>query len=239
MPSKRFWIITGMLVAGAGITTVAAHGLKHVHDRGGYHNYSDGGDDVLPGRHRGWWGGSSITKEDFDARTRARFARMDSNSDGIINADEARKGIEARMERGRGGYKRRRVERFAQRILRRFDINKDGKVTAQERESRIAEMFARFDLDSDGRITDADLPPMLRGRGLLGGNTPRGDRAPRRAFRGMRFLFGADTDGDNMITLEEAQAAAAKRFARWDLNKDDAIDRADMQGRREEALLAG
>jgi Ca2+-binding EF-hand superfamily protein len=27
--------------------------------------------------------------------------------------------------------------------------------------------FANLDLDGDGKITEADLPPMMRGRGIL------------------------------------------------------------------------
>ena len=234
MPGKKFWIITGLLVVGAGVTTVAAHGLKHAHDRGYYgshHGFSDEGDGAFHGKKRGWWGQSSITKDDFDAGIRARFARLDIDGDGVIDNDEARKAIEARMKKrsSRHGRLRPQRQRFAERTMRRLDVNKDGTVTAQEREIRVADMFARLDLDNDGRISDADLPPMLRGRGVLSSGSFYARRHRLRGLRGLRFLRGADTDGDQMISLEEAQAAIAKRVAALDPNKDGVINGTDLQ----------
>ncbi len=236
MPSKKFWIVTGLLVAGAGATAVAAQGymkrgyVHEVHDRGGYHH----GMDEFRGKRRGWWRRGPVTKEDFDARTRTRFARMDANGDGVVDTDEARKLIERRMER-RGRRWQRRRQRFAQRMMRRFDTDRDGKVTAAEFEGRVGEMFARFDLDSDGRITDADLPPMMRGREILSGKGWVGRRGHgRRGRRFMHILRDADANGDNTISLEEAQAAAAKRFARWDRNQDGAVDKTDIDALRQE-----
>ena len=40
-------------------------------------------------------------------------------------------------------------------------------MTKEEFNRFAKERFADLDVDGDGRITDADLPPMMRGRGLL------------------------------------------------------------------------
>ncbi len=224
MPSKRFWIIAGAVALGAGATAVAAQGVRHVDDRGGY--YGGHGEYRHEGRWRSWWRGP-ITKQRYDARSRARFAQIDENGDGVVDAEEARQVIARRMAR-RGGRRMHRAERFARRMIRRFDSDRDGKVTKAEFEGRISTIFARFDLDRDGQITDADLPPMLRGRGFLSGKSDfhRGRRGRGRRF--LRILRGADGDGDGQISLAEAQAAAAKRFARWDRNQDGAVDEADV-----------
>lgn len=243
MPNKRFWIVAGFLIAGAGVTAVAAHGLKHAHDRGDYGRQSnrddDGrrserdfeyGEDVLLGERHGWWRGS-IGKEDFDARTRARFASIDANSDSVIDTPEAIELVEKRMQRHDRDWERRE-QRFAEHIIRRFDVDKDGKVTKAELAGRVADMFARLDLDGDGTIADGDLPPTLRGRDFLRGRDefagPDGWSSPH----SMRFLRGADANGDGAIALEEAQTAIAKRFAGWDYNRDGVVERSDMQSLR-------
>lgn len=132
--------------------------------------------------------------------------------------------------------RRWRARRFSDRMIRRFDVDKDGKVTRDEFETRINEMFARADLDRDGQITDADLPPMMRDRGVLSGNGDMRRKGRRRGARFMRFLRGADTNGDNIITSDEAKVAALKRFDRFDRNKDQTVDKSDLDSLKSEAV---
>ncbi|MFL0354968.1 calcium-binding protein [Erythrobacter sp. GH1-10] len=47
-----------------------------------------------------------------------------------------------------------------------------------------------------------------------------------------RGPMAADTDGDGIITLAEAKAQGAERFARMDVNGDGAINREDREARR-------
>ena len=60
-----------------------------------------------------------------------------------------------------------RVAFASKRFFRRFDADGDGKVTKDEFNRFAKERFANLDVDGDDKITDADLPPMMRGRGLL------------------------------------------------------------------------
>jgi Ca2+-binding EF-hand superfamily protein len=84
-----------------------------------------------------------------------RFGRLDKNADGFIDAADL------------GVLAAERIGVASQRFFRRFDANADGAVTRDEFNRFSRERFARLDLDDDGRITESDLPPVLRGRGIL------------------------------------------------------------------------
>ena len=235
MPSKKIWIVAGVLFAGAGATAIAAHGFRGGSGYGGRHHSDMHGSDRGDYRRHGRRDRGPVDKQAYDARSRARFAEMDINSDGTIDADEAKAVVERRMQRrqrraGRSG------RRFAERMTRRFDIDKDGKVPRDEFDSRIKEIFDRADLDSDGRITDADLPPMMRGRNVLSGKTSWGHRGRRRGARFLRFLRGADRNGDDVITFDEAKAVAAQKFSQFDRNQDGTIDSADLDSLNTEII---
>jgi Ca2+-binding EF-hand superfamily protein len=84
-----------------------------------------------------------------------RFGRMDKNGDGFVDAKDLEP---AAAER---------VAFASKRFFKRFDADADGKITRDEFNRFAKERFASLDMDGDGRISDADLPPMMRGRGLL------------------------------------------------------------------------
>lgn len=88
-------------------------------------------------------------------RTNRQFARLDKNGDGFIDAGEL-----AALASERASF-------AAQRFFERFDADRDGKVTRQEFDRFAKDRFANLDLNDDGKITEADLPPMMRGRGFL------------------------------------------------------------------------
>lgn len=175
---------------------------------------------------RGWLS-RSVTADEFDARTRERFARLDKNSDGIVDAAEVEAEI-GRMTESRGPIRERMMQRFGA----RFDADRDGKITRQEVIERAKRDFARMDLDGDGRITDADLPPMMRGRGVLKGETGR--MGGNGGAFGLGRIVGADANKDGIITLDEFVAEAGRRFEMFDRNKDNAIDKTDRDAMTKE-----
>ena len=81
-----------------------------------------------------------------------------------------------------GGPQRRNPEARAERILKRFDGNDDGVLTAEELEGKRAERFLRADADGDGRVDRAELLTMLRKVGEAGDRTgqsgPKEPEAP-------------------------------------------------------------
>ena len=185
---------------------------------------------------------AALTKDEFDARSRERFARLDRNADGVVDAAEIEASVTERTSAW--GKMRGRVadrgSKLGERMLHMYDTNKDGKVTRDEYLAGIRKQFAEMDLNNDGRITDDDLPPIMRGRNVLAGGDVAGGGAMRRGGRGndafplLQLLRGADANKDGVITLDEVLAAADKRFQLLDRNKDGAIDTADFNALRKE-----
>ena len=240
--SKTVWITTGVVAAAIGLTTFVASAERGNEENRGFRGHH-GGYEHGRGERRGRRGGRrhNMTKEDFDARTRAKFAKWDTNSDGVVDVSEAEARVASRIER----RFQRRGNRRLQRMLRRFDTDNDGKITRDEFQSRVTERFERMDLTGDGQITDADLPPMLRDRNFLSGEGQmgrghwrghRGHRGPRRGRRMLRQLAGADTNKDGAVTLQEFQDRAAQRMARWDRNKDGVLDETDRSALLKETV---
>jgi len=224
MKRKTLAITVGLLaIAGVGAGLAVAE--RRWEGRHGWH-----GEGPLGGMRHGFWGGGrTLTKDDYDARTRERFARIDKNSDGVLDAAEIEAGLTERM--GRRGEM---FERMAKARMARMDENRDGKVTKEEFLGRVRKMFAEMDLDNDGRITDDDLPPMMRGRGVLSGNQEGGGFGRGRGGLLGGMLRSADANKDGIITLDEALAAGEKEFARLDRNRDGGVDKADGDATRKE-----
>lgn len=226
------------IVAGGLIAIGAAAAVSHT--GGGHGRWMDGGGDKSEGGHHGrmhggmsGWFGRPLTKDAFDTRMRERFARLDRNSDGVIEAAEVEAATAARMKDGKGGKHGHMLDRLA----RQFDDDRDGRITRDEYLAGIKRHFSELDLDRDGRITDADLPPMMRGRMALagsevqveGGKGKRHDRMGRFAL-----LAGADANKDGVVTWEEASAAALKRFDQHDRNGDNVVEAGDVEALRAE-----
>jgi Ca2+-binding EF-hand superfamily protein len=239
MSKKKLMITAGILAALGAVAAVSAQG-----HRGGRGEHGMMGGDGFgrPGMFN-----RSITGEQFDTRTRERFAGLDKNSDGFIDAAEIEAGMASRMSerQGRMGGQMG-AGQMGERMIRMFDENKDGKVTKDEFDAYVKKRFAEADLNNDGKISDDDLPPMMRGRNVLsgeGGGMPMGlgmrhggmgGSMGGQMGGGMMFLRGADANKDGVVTLDEALAHAGKRFALMDKNKDGAVDKADFEAMRKE-----
>ncbi len=181
---------------------------------------------------RGGWFRRGVSAEDFETRIRERFARLDRNSDGVIDGSE----VEAAMS-GHDGERRSRIRDWMTnstmgRAIGRADARRDRRTTRAEVLDRARRDFARMDLDGDGRITDADLPPVMRGRdvlkgaGTMGGGG-RGGPYMGGIMGGLGRVIAADADKDGAITLDEVLAEAGRRFDLMDRNRDGILDAAD------------
>ncbi len=226
MSKKKVLIVAAVLLAGGAAIAVSAPGQR-LHDRM-MDRWSHGGHG--PGMMGGFMGlgRGEITRADFDAKVRERFARFDLNSDGVVDVAE----IEAALAKGGKHHHRGMRERRADRgDATKGERRRDRSMTKSEFLDEVRRRFAVADLDSDGRISDADLPPNMRGRDALSrlsgeqGRMMRGHRGGPR----LGFLRGANVDKDGGISLDEALRVASERFDRMDRNKDGTLDRADRQ----------
>lgn len=232
---KKVLVVAGVLVAVGAVAAISAPG-----HRGGHGGFGGGmGDSWLMGQDGGMrgmggpfgrWG--KVSRDSFDTRVREIFARVDANSDGVVDKAEIEAALKTMGERrGRWGRGRHGENAggpgggMAGRFLRGFDTDRDGKVTKDEYLTEVRRRFGLMDLDGDGKITDADLPPMMRGRNVLKGGEGGGRMGGGGFMIGM--LRQADADKDGVVTLQEVVTAAEARFARFDHNKDATLDAAD------------
>ncbi len=233
MSKKKILVIAAVLVAGGAAIAVSAPG--HRLHGGMMDRWMGGGDrfEMGPGLGLGLVGGwrGTLTREQFDEKVRERFASLDANSDGVIDVAEIEAAL-AKAGSGHRGFRERRAERRGG--DERGEARPGRSMTKSEFLDEIRRRFAQADLDGDGKITDADLPPIMRGRGVLTGEHGFGRHGGMRGGRGLAFLRGADADKDGAISLDEALKAAEVRFDRMDRTKDGVLDRADGTALRKE-----
>jgi hypothetical protein len=82
-------------------------------------------------------------------------ARLDNNGDGVIER--------ARFE----AFSKESADYWARRVIGRFDADNDGGVIRDDFNRFARAHIAGLDAGDGGWIADADLPPMMCGRGLL------------------------------------------------------------------------
>ncbi len=157
------------------------------------------------------------TRAEVVERTRAMFARVDTNRDGFITQEE-RQAVRGQMRAKMG-------ERRGQRM-------------AQNRGAGRAQMFDRLDQNRDNVISRDEW---ARAEAMRGERRAEGRRAgmngqwmAMRGRAGWAMMRMADTNRDQRISLAEAQTAAVQRFDRLDLNRDGRVTRDERQQARQQ-----
>ncbi|GAA3898814.1 hypothetical protein GCM10022276_17170 [Sphingomonas limnosediminicola] len=132
----------------------------------------------------------TIKKADLIARADAAFAADDTNKDGSLNAAEIQAEQSKELEQVRAQLAARIKAAFTQ-----LDTNKDGQLSLQEFSASVPaikinetpqQVLQKLDTNKDGKISAAEF------------------RAPRVAA-----FDRADANKDGVVTMEEAQRAAA------------------------------
>ena len=184
-----------------------------------------------------------ITRKEWRGR-KETFARLDADKDGAVTKQEIEKFV-ATMKRWRGAG--------GEAIFRRWDGNKDGKITLDEWRGR-KEFFARFDRNKDGVITPDEVTVMRGRRGKGHGpdvrsgkgsahflqkyDKDRDGRVSKKEFPHERRFAEIDANGDGVLSKPEIEEALDKRmresklgfFERFDLNGDGKVTRAEFTG---------
>jgi EF hand domain-containing protein len=91
-----------------------------------------------------------VSRDEFVAFQKKRFDEFDTNHDGKIDAKEVASSPPL-MERN---------VKTAERMIKQWDANGDGVVTADEYKKSAEERFARQDKEGTGKIARPPAPPM-------------------------------------------------------------------------------
>jgi len=95
-------------------------------------------------------GDDKVSREEFKPFANKRFARFDTDGNGVVTDDEVK------------AHLMRRMERRQKHLMRRFDADGDGKVTQAEYGDRVATMFDVIDKNDDGAITREEAREMRK-----------------------------------------------------------------------------
>jgi len=120
--------------------------------------------------------------------------------------------------RGRGGMP------GIDELLKRFDANKDGKLTKDELPEQAAERIMRADVDGDGAVTKKELEEVRKRftGGQRGGGEGRGMPNPEQLFKRL------DADGDGKLSKKELPERFGQRIMQADANKDGIVTKEEF-----------
>ncbi|HEY0596600.1 hypothetical protein [Sphingopyxis sp.] len=155
-------------------------------------------------------GNGVLTRTEAQAAATARFAKMDVNKDGKLDAAD-RAARQAEMQ----------AKRFAS-----LDANSDGSVSKAEWDQHGADRAAKRAERKEQRAAAGGAEGKRDGM--------RGHRGKRGGHHGMggRMMGKADTNGDKAISEAEFQTAALARFDAADANKDGQVTAEERQAQR-------
>jgi Ca2+-binding EF-hand superfamily protein len=163
-----------------------------------------------------------LTLASFQSRVEAKFVRTDANKDGFISQSEATAAASSQPSREqRLAARQQRQAKRAERLAR-LDTNKDGAISAAERQERAA---AR----RGGQAQSQEVRAERRAE----------RRSERQAMRGLATLrlndkrfARLDVNKDNRLSLQEVTTRSALRFSRLDQNKDGSLTREERRDAR-------
>lgn len=103
-----------------------------------------------------------------------------------------------------------------EKIMEKFDANKDAKISEDEVQGRLKKHFAKIDANEDGAISMDELKAMPKrdrkgkGHGKRKGNRPSPDK----------IMEKLDGDKDAKLSSDEVKGPLKKNFAEIDLDQD-------------------
>jgi len=156
-----------------------------------------------------------VTRAEVDAKVRAHFARLDTNRDNMLTAEELAAGRSLRMvdRQARKGHGAGHAMRDPNVAFDRLDANRDGSISRDEfARAREVRMERRVVMNRDGAASGQ--PGAMRG---MHGKRGHG------GMMGGGMLKMADVNKDGRVTLQEATNGALRHFDMIDTNRDGRI----------------
>lgn len=157
-------------------------------------------------------GNGTLTRAEAQAHATQRFAKMDFNKDGKIDAaDRTAKRVEMQAKKFTA------LDTDGNGSISQAEWNNQGAERAAKRAERVAKRAEAGEAGEGKR-------PGMRGHGKRGG---------RHAMHG-GMMGKADTNGDKAISQAEFQTAALARFDAADANKDGQVTAEERKAQRGE-----
>lgn len=125
-----------------------------------------------------------------------------------------------------------------------LDVNKDGKITADDLKAQMVTRFGAMDADGDGEVSADEMKAhraamMAQGQG---GHDLSGKRGKRMERMAQKMISKRDANGNGTLSLEEMtpdQARFEKMVRRFDEDGDMAISQAEFEAAREAFAARG
>jgi len=144
----------------------------------------------------------------------SQHGRGSFDGDGYAGDYDGGKGWGRWRGRGRGMRHRGMRRHGMRRMMRRFDADKDGKLTQDEINSGRRALITKHDGDGNGQLSLAEYQNLWL------------EIRRRRMVRGFQRF---DKDGDAVITTEEFLEPFSRIVARMDRNDDGVLDKQDRR----------
>ncbi|NOU06470.1 MAG: hypothetical protein HOO99_09835 [Hyphomicrobiaceae bacterium] len=148
-----------------------------------------------------------VTKDEFQAQLKKRFAELDLNNDGKI--DDADR---PPMLRGQGGATSSHLGRGGGMGMNGI-ADKDGIITLDAFIAHGTKRFDTFDRNKDSSVDKVDFESLKK---------------ESADYRVKRFIHSYGADKDGKVSKEQFYAKAKERFAQLDANADGKVTRDEM-----------
>ncbi|WP_116812685.1 EF-hand domain-containing protein [Steroidobacter cummioxidans] len=164
-------------------------------------------------------GDGKVTRAEYEAVRKARFATTDSDGNGSLSIEEYVNEYAARLDRDIADERNASLKQTDTRF-KALDKDDDKFISRAEYDNSGDRAFVHLDRNKDGRITKEDAETVAkeatpRRRSIIGMPTSH-------TLAGMLEIY--DDDGDDVLTREQYDAQRAKVFAATDTDKDGKLD---------------